>query len=788
MSTNYIRAATFTVEGGSSWTLVPPPGDSLRLRMQIKQFTEQSPNLGTVRITNPDPKKVLPLKGWEGKKLTIDAGYQDNHGVLFVGSIKQAIYGRENPTDTCLTLFAADLDRAHNYAVVNTTLKPGSKPVDHVNAALQAMGQIEPVTVGFIGGSVDLSAPVYPRAVTLFGLAREVLARVARSKQAQVSYQNGALQMVGRNDTSGAQAIVLNTTTGLIGMPTQTIHGIEARVLINPNIKINTNVQIAQDLIQQTALTIDVGGGTEGAKGQMPDTSADGIYKVLQINVDGDSRASQPWYMDLVLSCRAWRRPPEGRVHSSGAAKFVRGTPAGFRRADAMTEQVAEMIDSELDSTRAAIRGHIAEVWTALPAIITKTSDGHRATAKSALNALVLQLDGTLQSTAMPLFDTAIIKFAGGGQVVATHPVVEDDEGTVIFSSRNIDSWAQNGGVQDPIDLRAHHLADAKWIPGGRSDPNKLTNVSQAAHHVRSVDAKHTIELHATRGTTIKHVPASDASTNPFGLSTDEGGNGAAGALSFFQSLFHPTNGIAHQGVVPGTTHQISIDMTTGPRMRASNDAHQSTVDPTNGPLLSAAGGAHTVSVNPASGIISASSKNITSTAAQALTMTGEASATLASSASSITCAGSSITMSPGGQITATDLASGAAATNVGTLAGVLGGTLPNPAMAAGAASANVGTLGGALTGTLPNPGLAPGVASTSVGAVGGDLSGYLPNPLVISILHVYGASLPSFDNGADANAGGVPVGGLFQRSGTFAVTVCNASDVTTDTGGGGGG
>lgn len=49
-------------------------------------------------------------------------------------------------------------------------------------------------------------------------------------------------------------------------------------------------------------------------------------------------------------------------------------------------------------------------------------------------------------------------------------------------------------------------------------------------------------------------------------------------------------------------------------------------------------------------------------------------------------------------------LGTGVAAANVGTLGGVLGGTLPNPSMAAGAAATNIGTLGGDLSGTLPNP------------------------------------------------------------------------------------
>ena len=60
--------------------------------------------------------------------------------------------------------------------------------------------------------------------------------------------------------------------------------------------------------------------------------------------------------------------------------------------------------------------------------------------------------------------------------------------------------------------------------------------------------------------------------------------------------------------------------------------------------------------------------------------------------------------LSQTGEVVAADLAAGAASTNVGTLGGVLGGTLPNPTLASGAAATNIGTLGGDLSGTLPNP------------------------------------------------------------------------------------
>ena len=86
-----------------------------------------------------------------------------------------------------------DGDHAHNYATVNTSLPPGSTPQKHLDVAMQAMGKYG-VTPGYIG--VDLSQPVYPRAVALWGMARDVLANIGKNKNASVYYRDGRLNIV----------------------------------------------------------------------------------------------------------------------------------------------------------------------------------------------------------------------------------------------------------------------------------------------------------------------------------------------------------------------------------------------------------------------------------------------------------------------------------------------------------------------------------------------------------------------------------------------------------------
>ena len=76
----------------------------------------------------------------------------------------------------------------------------------------------------------------------------------------------------------------------------------------------------------------------------------------------------------------------------------------------------------------------------------------------------------------------------GGGDFSLTLPVSKDDECLVVFADSCIDSWWQNGDVQNPIDSRRHDLSDAFAIVGFRSQKNKLDNYNDEALQIRNGD------------------------------------------------------------------------------------------------------------------------------------------------------------------------------------------------------------------------------------------------------------------------------------------------------------
>ena len=310
--------------------------------------------------------------------------------------------------------------------------------------------------------------------------------------------------------------------------------------------------------------------------------------------------------------------------------------------------QNEEQFASLTDAIRAAVSAALRGLFTALPASLTKDSDGHTSTAQSNILGLIRKDDGTMEQKALPPFDTIPVHFSGGGRMVSTHPVKTGDDGILLFMDRAIDSWHQAGGQQAPIDAREHHLSDAVFLNGLRADPKKLKNVAPDSHQVRSVDAKVTTDHHPDNGAKTKVVHPSDSSTDPFNSAT-----------KYHETAHHPTDGIGEKAT-DGTktnTRTNSASSGIGETTTDGSASHTRTFTPSGGHSITVTkpGKSHTISIDPDAGI------SIVSSVAVGLS------------------APPGMLGLPAGGVGSSALASGAASSNVGTLGGDLSGTLPSP-------------------------------------------------------------------------------------------------------------
>lgn len=307
---------------------------ALRVKFTVEQITTQSPNTLFARVYNPSKETAQKIvKGVTDNKLTtveLHAGYEDEgSGLIFKGEITQPRKGRENPVDTYVDIFAKDAHTAYNYAVVNKTLAKGSTPKDHFNVALAAMKEFG-VTGGYLPQGL-FDTPKYPRAASWFCGARDLLRTLAQSKGCTWSIQNGKLQMVPEKTGLPGGAFIVNSTTGMIGMPIETPGGIIVRTLINASVQVNTLLQINEDSIQRAALSQEVN-STQYNDQILRLGTSDGVYKVLWILRIGDTRG-QEWYQDCTCIGASTGAPPDAltqKLESSLSGSPAGTTPAGI--------------------------------------------------------------------------------------------------------------------------------------------------------------------------------------------------------------------------------------------------------------------------------------------------------------------------------------------------------------------------------------------------------------------------------------------------------------------------
>jgi hypothetical protein len=77
-------------------------------------------------------------------------------------------------------------------------------------------------------------------------------------------------------------------------------------------------------------------------------------------------------------------------------------------------------------------------------------------------------------------------QFTGGNAFHVEHQIDPGDECLIVFSQRCIDGWVNTGGIANNPILRFHDVNDAYFIPGLRSQPNKITGFDNNGVKIRN--------------------------------------------------------------------------------------------------------------------------------------------------------------------------------------------------------------------------------------------------------------------------------------------------------------
>lgn len=268
---------------------------NLRISFEVIKTVEPIPNTATIKVYNLAENNVGAIQD-EYDDVLLNAGYAGSIAQIFVGNIQFVSHYREGP-DFITEITAADGDRDYRNAYINETLAAGTNDAEAVRRIIATMSKTSE-------GTVQTVSATRSRGKVLQGPSREVLSQIARSNGTNWSIQDGELQMV-RADSHTGVAWVLNASTGLLEAPERNDKGISAKCLLNPQIVINGAIQLDNKAIKikrqkQKALK------TQKQQGEPARLSPDGIYKVIKLTHQGDTRA-QDWF--TLVECVSLGQP-----------------------------------------------------------------------------------------------------------------------------------------------------------------------------------------------------------------------------------------------------------------------------------------------------------------------------------------------------------------------------------------------------------------------------------------------------------------------------------------------
>lgn len=157
-----------------------------------------------------------------------------------------------------------------------------------------------------------------------------------------------------------------------------------------------------------------------------------------------------------------------------------------------------ERYNDPIEAIRTAQDGHQAQIWTALPGIVQSfNAAAVTVSVQPAVKGQMRGQDGKTTQINLPLLVDVPVVFPRGGGFTLTFPVAAGDECLLVFSSRCIDGWWQEGGSQPALDQRMHDLSDAFALIGPMSQKRRVGGVSATAMQLRSDDGATYVEIGA---------------------------------------------------------------------------------------------------------------------------------------------------------------------------------------------------------------------------------------------------------------------------------------------------
>ena len=251
--------------------------EGLRIAFEIEKTNAKAANNAKIMIYNLNESNKSILKSKEDLSLTLEVGYGANGvDLLFTGDIVRSTTQRRG-ADFVSTIEVDDGDEALTRAKIEKSYAAGASEKTIVEDALQSMKDAGQVVIGSISSLRD---EVAQNGFSASGLASNIIEQITSKQGLEFSIQDNETQILGTDEDTGEEAIVLTPSTGLIGSPRIGLIGKDAS---------KTDGIEFKALIQTTRFK-------PGRKVKIKSREVDGFFKILKSKFAGDTHAPA-WFV-----------------------------------------------------------------------------------------------------------------------------------------------------------------------------------------------------------------------------------------------------------------------------------------------------------------------------------------------------------------------------------------------------------------------------------------------------------------------------------------------------------
>jgi len=213
------------------------PGAHLDVAFHVERSLKPEPNTAELQVWNLNPDNRLALEELGKVPVQIDAGYEEQTALIYLGTMRTVFTTRNGP-DLVTSIQSGDGEKEYEQSRINVALSAGVSNSDAFKQVAKALGvSLGNLESAEVAGRLATSPALFPQGTVLSGQVSQVVTELALSVGLEWSIQNGALQLLPLAQSIAGSAVYLSPETGLVGSPSVDSEGIlTAQALLIPDL------------------------------------------------------------------------------------------------------------------------------------------------------------------------------------------------------------------------------------------------------------------------------------------------------------------------------------------------------------------------------------------------------------------------------------------------------------------------------------------------------------------------------------------------------------------------